>query len=286
MNARELLPSGINLAALRPGENRLACPWCAKGEHDDALAVRVDGHRAVFQCFRCGESGVLGERARQRTSQRAVAHRAAKRSTGVRDIAAAIWAKRLPLANSLGAEYLAARGCAVPPAEGDLGFVPHLFCAKTGNAHPAIVARVSTARGNHFVGVHRIFLRPGSDRAIAKMRLGGADEPVVIRLWPDRAVHRDLHIAEGVETALAVGTVRTPVWAAIDAGQLSRFPPLPHVRALTIWADNDVRGVGQRAAEDCGAVWKGAGHAVRALVPESAGQDFADLVQRGQRIVD
>jgi hypothetical protein len=168
------------------------------------------------------------------------------------------------------------RSCALPPASGDLRYHAGLFCAEIAAQAPAIVARVSTAVGNQFVGVHRIFLN-GTDRAIAKLRLGGSDAPVCVRLWPDESVERSLAIAEGIETALAAAHIRTPIWAAIDAGQLQQFPVLAGIDALNIFADNDP--VGLRAARDCLARWRAAGRDAFAVAPSRPGADLNDVVR-------
>src|SRR5207244_351837 len=96
---------------------------------------------------------------------------------------------------------------------------------------PALVARVSTVIGNRTVGVHRVWIRAGERKAVAKMRLGGVEkgsgEAVCIRLWPDDAVAVGLGIAEGVESALAAAQAFRPMWSTIDAGQMTCFPLLP-----------------------------------------------------------
>lgn len=273
-----LASHGIELLRPRNGENRAACPWCDKGPRDMALAVRIEGDQAVYKCHRCGRTGHVSEaRTTSRQPLARIQHKPDNRSA--RDIAARIWADCRPLANTAGSAYLQMRACALPPADGDLRFHAALFCADTATKVPAIVARVSTAEGNQFAGVHRIFLN-GTDRAIAKLRLGGCDAPVCIRLWPDDAVERSLAIAEGVETALAAAHIRTPIWAAIDAGQLQQFPVLPGVESLGIFADNDP--VGLRAARDCLARWRAAGREVVAVAPSRVGADLNDVVREAQ----
>ena len=141
---------------------------------------------------------------------------------------------------------------------------------------PALVGRVSTAIGNRFVGVHRVYLN-GTDKAVAKLRLGRSDEPVVIRLWPDDAVEDRLAIAEGVETSLSAATLCRPVWSCLDAGQLSAFPVMRGIASITVFADNDP--VGLRAAQECKARWLASGRDVLAVAPTRAGMDFNDLVR-------
>src|SRR5262249_57097096 len=97
----------------------------------------------------------------------------------------------------------------------------------------------------------------------------------VIRLWPDEDVTAGLVIGEGVETTLSVatrfpsrdGTLLRPAWAAASAGNLEDFPVLPGIEALTIAADNDANGCGQRAAAQCEARWAKAGREVITFTP-------------------
>jgi ribosomal protein L37AE/L43A len=51
----------FDLASLRPGENRIPCPYCERGPRDTALSVRLapDGH-AIWKCHRCGWTGGSG----------------------------------------------------------------------------------------------------------------------------------------------------------------------------------------------------------------------------------
>lgn len=85
-----------------------------------------------------------------------------------------------------------------------------------------------------------------------------------------------LGIAEGIETALSVLSIGwEPVWAATCADTLRRFPLLPGIDCLTIFADNDRTGLG--AAEACAARWIAAGHEARILKAPRDGQDFSDL---------
>ena len=67
----------------------------------------------------------------------------------------------------------------------------------------------------------------------------------------------------------------SPVWAACSAGGIARFPVLPGVEALTIFADNDDGGAGTRAAEACARRWAEAGREARIFAPP-AGSDFHD----------
>jgi phage/plasmid primase-like uncharacterized protein len=275
--------AGIRLPHPHAGENRAACPRCDKGMHDDALAVLIDADHATWICHRChwASATYANGRASQtrQNGHRAIA--APKDRSSVMERAREIWRTAVPLAGTAGAAYLIRRGCALPPAAGDVRFAPHLHCSKVERFLPAIVCKVTTVEGNRFAGIHRIFLDPdGSSRAHAKMRLGGDDDAVCIRLWPEEDVTLGLAIAEGIETALAAAQLYRPIWSTIDAGQMARFPVLRGIESLLIFADHDEAGM--KAANDCRDRWRKAGIEVRAEIPKRLGCDINDVLLGGQ----
>ena len=93
-----------------------------------------------------------------------------------------------------------------------------------------------------------------------------------------------LVIGEGLETTLSAaarvehrGTLLQPAWAAVDAGNLAKFPVLAGVEALTILVDNDKSGRGQEAAQECARRWVRAGREATLLTPHDPGTDFNDF---------
>ena len=230
---------------LQRGNHRLACPECNRRTRDSALSVDVkDDGAIVWHCFRCQWSGAI--RPDRPTlsivkSAPPVKAQSAKRNDS-RDHAREIWNATQALAGTIAADYLALRHCVVPPTNADLRFHPALYCIDVRAELPALVARVSTVVGNRGVGIHRIWIREGAAKAVAKKRLGGADEPVCVRLWPNESVEATLGIAEGIETALAAAHRLRPMWSTIDAGQMARFPLLTGIPSLTIFADYDAPG--------------------------------------------
>ena len=113
------------------------------------------------------------------------------------------------------------------------------------------------------------------------MRLGGCDEPVCIRLWPDDEVTIGLGIAEGVETALALARTMKPMWSTVDAGQMHRFPLLAGLESLVIFADRDKPGL--LAAAEVHDRYTTAGKDARYIYPRLAREDFNDVVMRQVR---
>jgi hypothetical protein len=199
---------------------------------------------------------------------------------GKRENARRVWDECVPLKDSPGADYLRLRQCALPPDDGDLRFHPALRCGELDQKFPALIGKVTTVQGEIFVGIHRVWFRPGVAKAAKKMRLGGSDQPVCIRLWPDDLVTTGLGIAEGIETALAAATMFRPMWSTIDAGQMASFPVLRGIESLTIFADNDASGTGLKAAQTCATTWMKAGVQVRVLLPKILGEDANDVVRR------
>ncbi|MBX5462975.1 MAG: toprim domain-containing protein [Steroidobacteraceae bacterium] len=192
--------------------------------------------------------------------------------------AEAIWRRTRPLAGSLGEVYLRHRGCRLPPADGDLRYLP-----PTGSHPPTLCARVTDAVTARPLSLHFTRLAPdGRSKAGTgrdKLLLAGhRKRGGVIRLWPDEAVTYGLGIAEGIETALAAARLYTPVWACIDAGNLAALPVLPGIECLAIYADHD--DAGTRAAQECARRRKAADREVVIYRPRMRGEDIADLAQR------
>ena len=271
---------GIFIRRPREGENRASCSRCDHGPQDDAVAVRIECDSATWICHRCGWTGhVSADRSTSTTRLPAPAPTSIRADEKrKRDFAREIWMESGPLQGTIGEAYLNRRACAIPKPDADIRFHPSLYCVKVAGKRAAIVCRVSTAIGNRGIGIHRLFLDPaGADRAIAKMRLGGCDEPVCIRLFADEDVTNSLAIAEGIETALSAAHLHAPVWSALDAGNLARFPVLPGIESLLIFADHDL--VGLAAARTCAERWEGAGRRVTAVTTSKSGADINDVVR-------
>jgi putative DNA primase/helicase len=193
--------------------------------------------------------------------------------------ASAVWAAAQPIGHGTPAHaYLVGRGCVIPPADGDLRWLPRL--ARFELDGPALVGRISrvedAAAG---IGVHLTWLALDGGRwRRTERRYLGAKGGGVVRLWPDEAVDVALGVAEGIETALAAAHAFRPVWACMDAGNLAALPVLPGIGALTVFADHDANGVGQRAAAEAARAWVAAGREVRVVLPETVGHDVVDEV--------
>ncbi|MGL4189648.1 MAG: DUF7146 domain-containing protein [Sphaerotilus sulfidivorans] len=194
-----------------------------------------------------------------------------------------LWASSLPLAGTVGAAYLPARGCVLPPADGDLRFLPahkHPLGEYTG---PALVALVTDILTGEPISLHQTWIRPDGTKpddlpGPARLLLGGHRKAGgCIRLWPDEAVTHGLGVGEGIESCLSLAHAFTPAWSLIDAGNLAALPVLPGVEALTIAQDNDPAG--RRAAQTVAERWAAAGCTVAIVGAEHDGEDLNDIIK-------
>jgi phage/plasmid primase-like uncharacterized protein len=199
--------------------------------------------------------------------------------------AAAIWHASAPIAGTLGADYMAARGIFLDrvPDHGGLRF--HAHAPVLDGVTPCVLARFTDIHTCAPRGIWRRPIEGGKPISL------GPTSGAVIRLWPDDMVTTGLVIGEGVETVLAAatriehrGTLFQPAWAAASAGTMANFPVLTSIDALTILADNDApdrngRRAGQEAAARCASRWAAAGREVTILTPDDLGADFNDVVR-------
>jgi len=164
------------------------------------------------------------------------------------------WNKAVPLDGTLGGSYLRVhRG---------LEFIDGAFdhCLRWHKAKNMIVGLMSDPRTGLSCGVQRIFLDELGRKVDRKM-LGKAG---VCFISPDDEVTQGLHIVEGIEDAIAcyIEGAR-PVWAALSAGMIEKFPLLPGVDCLMIFPDPD--DTGKDAAAECAATWMEDDREVRIL---------------------
>jgi hypothetical protein len=105
----------------------------------------------------------------------------------------------------------------------------------------------------------------------------------IIRLSEDADVLGRLHIAEGLETALAGMSIGLrPMWATGSTAIMAKFPVLSGIKALTIIADHDANGAGERAAAEVASRWREAGKEARVWRPKSIG-DLNDILIGGAK---
>jgi hypothetical protein len=136
---------------------------------------------------------------------------------------------------------------------------------------PSAIYRTALSRSGEKIRI------AGKDRLALGRTAGGA-----IKLTPDENVTTCLGIGEGVETTLSLRNVPefgcSPVWSLLSAGGIASFPILAGIECLWIAVDNDVSGVGQRAARQCADRWRAAGREVFLITPTATRADLNDLL--------
>jgi hypothetical protein len=202
-------------------------------------------------------------------------------------IATRLWEEGTPIRATVAEAYLANRG---------LDLHSESYEANTLRCHnacpfrladgrmvrlPALIAKMVDIHSGEFRGVHRTALAPNGH---GKANISGLGNPkkmlgsatgACVKLSPDEEVTSGLHIAEGIETALAcIAMGFRPTWSALSAGGVANFPVLAGVEALTIFADNDEAGL--KAAQTCSDRWVSAGNEVRTVIPQTRNSDFAE----------
>lgn len=153
---------------------------------------------------------------------------------------------------------------------------------------PTMLGAMTNIETGHFQGIHRTALQAdGSGKAQVRglddaKKMLGSNKGACVRLSADDNVTSGLGIAEGIETALAViGNFGvSPVWASLTAGTLARFPVLPGIDCLSIFADNDASGTGSNAANQAAERWTATGRECVIWAPPTVGADFNDLAGR------
>jgi putative DNA primase/helicase len=156
----------------------------------------------------------------------------------------------------------------------DLRFSPSCHFGK--NKAPALIGKMVHAQVDTFLGIHRTAICAEgtgkldfSNGTSNKMMLGCAS-CAVIKLSPFSYV---LGIAEGIETALSASShFNIPVWAVLTAGGMARFPIIPNIQQLIIFADND--HVGEQAADQCAKRYYSAGVTGEIRAPPSQFKDW------------
>lgn len=245
---------------------RLPCPQCQKGPRDTALVQTTDERGTVKFCHRCGFT---------ESNNTTVTHGTpmpAKQYKPWQDLASHLWEKSQPLRETLAEKYLVSRNCMLPPADGDLRFLP-----ASGEHHAAMLARITDAVTCEPISIHFTQLAPDGTKLGRRLLSGHRKAGGVVRLWPDEAVTYSVGIAEGIETALSLAHGHSPVWAAIDASNLANFPVLEGIQALVIATDADDAGI--KAAARCGERWSAAGRDVLLVTAPRAGMDLNDMVR-------
>jgi phage/plasmid primase-like uncharacterized protein len=260
---------GHDRFAVSPSKQLWNCRGCSLGGDAIDLVRHVDG---------CSYGEAVRALERERISKRvASVARSVDDDGWSLDFAEQIWGQTTELMPQATA-YFERRGITIDDVPDHGGLRWHSSCPWEGGTKPCVVGRYTTAVDNKPRGIWRRPIDGDKPKAL------GPTAGCVIRLWPDNAVETALVLGEGVETTLAAstriehrGAMLQPAWAAGSAANMQSFPVLPGVDCLTLLADNDTNGVGQRAAQECAQQWLAAGKDLELLIPNKAGVDFNDV---------
>jgi hypothetical protein len=179
-----------------------------------------------------------------------------------------LWQESKPIAGTIAAQYLLGRGLSPPDNDEALRYHPR--CPFKGRRTPVILGLFRDALNGVPTGIHRTALRADGtdrDRELGKAMLGRVRGSAV-KLTPNEETTLGLGICEGIETGMAILAADwRPVWAVGSAGFMAKFPVLSGIEALTVFADLDSSGVGQRAAMECAERWRAAGVLATVHIP-------------------
>jgi hypothetical protein len=275
MHAAELAHA---LGAVRSGR-QWKCRCVAHEDREPSMLI-FDGRSAVqVRCLAgCAQEDLIGalrgrglwehdrwtdiERDRQ-PQQANISHETDARRS--RSMAQSWFDRSILTAGTLAQRYLEAREIwSVARDIEDIRFNPRTW--REHEVVPAIVVAMRHIREGSIEAVQRIFLTPDGAKDGKPMMLGPVRDAAMM-LEPIGGF-RELHIAEGLETALSVMAMDAsgPVWALGSCGAIDR---------LVIWADHDEAG--QKAADICVERWAEAGRATLIRTPNHVGWDAADV---------
>jgi hypothetical protein len=196
-----------------------------------------------------------------------------------------LWRESISPWNTLVTRYLASRRLTLPDSCDAIRFhpaCPYRVDDRTMRL-PTMLGLMRDIITDEPCGIHRTALKPdGSVKAVmpdgsSPKKMLGRAKGAAIKIDSGEAVTFGLHIAEGIESALAARRLGYgPIWALGSAGAIASFA-LPGLDALTIVTDDDIAG--RRAAETCAGRSEAAG--VEALIAHAiGGGDAADALGR------
>lgn len=174
--------------------------------------------------------------------------------------------------------YLTARKLGDTVYPDALRFAPSCL-SPDRNTYPTMLAIVSDKDGNPFT-MHRTFLGDGCKAATDRPRalMPGILPPgSAIRLSAPKA---EIGIAEGIETALAASRLyEVNVWAVLNTSMMEKWEPPKEAEEITIFADNDMKFGGQKAAYALAHRLALKGLDVIVKTPDGIGMDWADVLE-------
>jgi len=270
------------------------CRGCVKGG-GDAISllshVRALGFREAVENI----NGETGDVVRPAPAPIAAPAKAkpdddAAREAFILRMAAKAIAGMVPIVGTPGEAYLREERKIATSAIADVltvvdavGWHPECFFQEPGHRLDgkrlgAILAIMTDAvTGAPTGGISRTYIHEG--RKVGKAK--GLGPAGIVRLTPDEDVLGGLHLAEGLETALdMMARGLRPMWSCGSTSIMAKMPVVGGIECLTILADHDENGAGERAALELEQRWLEARREVLAVAPVTPG-DFNDITMRG-----
>jgi hypothetical protein len=153
----------------------------------------------------------------------------------------------------------------------------HPECPFGNERAPALLAAFRPIQGDFDpdappAAIQRLRLDPRTARKIGKAMSLGPIAGAAIKLDPDEAVTTALGVGEGLETCLSPYAAGWhPIWALGSSSAIANLPVLNGLDVLTIFADHDENGVGERDSLSCKARYEAVGIQVDLYLPDQAG---------------
>lgn len=267
----------IALKAVRSGR-QWKCKCVAHEDRSPSMLI-FDGRSAVqVRCLAgCDQRDLIAELKRRGLWEAGANERCqavatnASHETIMRDRARSLFDQSVLCHGTLAQRYLESREIwSVARDIEDIRF--HEACPREDHRVQAIVVAMRHVRSRSIHAVQRIYLDRDGRKDGKPMMLGPVRDCAMMLGEPGD----ELHIAEGLETALSVMAMDyAPAWAMGSCGAIERFAVLDGVDRLQIWADHDDPGL--KAAAACERRWTDEGHSAAVLCPLQEGADFADV---------
>lgn len=257
---------------------------CRCPAHDDqtpSLSVRVGNRALLFKCFAGCDTrdvmrmvGAIDLGALQPTAMRSATGLPPSASWNQRR-AQEIWQSTIPLAETIGQDYLLGRGIVHIPSAIRFHSRTPLGNGRKVIFRPAMIAAVRERR--QIVAVHRTFFalnapRIADDLPDSRLMLGRPRQGAVM-LAPATDM---LGLAEGLETAIsAMALLDIPVWATLGSERFHNITLPSRVTRLILLPDND--RAGQLAVVKATAAYESPGRIIRTIWPPLGMNDWNDV---------
>lgn len=198
-----------------------------------------------------------------------------------------------PTNNKFRDSYLKSRGLAktIPFLNHDIRSIANLYYNKTTHL-PAMVSVVRN-EDNKIAFLHKVYLDDKGNKATIDApkqvtyhtRADAYQRPFLAQVnSPTKNNSKVEHVAEGIETALAVALItknKDRVVSSINSHGMTMFEPQANTKQVHIWADHDKAGI--EAAQKLQAKLLSTGKVkVQVVMPRQQGHDFLDELRTQQ----